>query len=195
MQVKQKLKRKVSLKRKKELLDNYHSSSESNSDDEAKPNQKDNSSAEEDELSLEENHSERKEDKPIKKSKMSMVINNILNQKCNDNRPVLSQKRRIEIEIDDKKLEERAKKQITLDKKVFNNIGRVIPTNDTLPYEKQLRKISTRGGRNPLTQWCNYSMRYDKPKKQLQSKIIPMVMSFLISEFIQRNIFKGFKRG
>lgn len=59
---------------------------------------------------------------------------------------MLSLKRKIEEEIDDAKLEAKAKKQLTAEKKEKKDIGKVIPTHITTDYEKSLRKIATRGG-------------------------------------------------
>jgi hypothetical protein len=59
---------------------------------------------------------------------------------------VLSLKRKIEEEIDDAKLEARAKKELSAVKREKKDVGKVIPTHQTTDYEKSLKKIATRGG-------------------------------------------------
>jgi predicted DNA-binding antitoxin AbrB/MazE fold protein len=132
-----KVKRKVPLKRVKEQLQNYNSDSEDGYASNTSHNS-DNSNGSNGSLPKE-------TDQEPKKSKLSSVISKILTTKANQKRPVLSLKRKIEIDLDDKKLEEKAKKKISQDKKEHLEIGRVYPTNDTLPYEKSLKKIGTRG--------------------------------------------------
>eukprot|EP00842_Homolaphlyctis_polyrhiza_P006340 jgi/Hompol1/6707/HPOL_001638-RA len=62
-----------------------------------------------------------------------------------ETRPILSKKRKIEKDIDDAKLEAKALKVLTANKKVKQEKGRVIPDHTTTDYEKQLRRLATRG--------------------------------------------------
>ncbi|KAJ3273498.1 Molybdate-anion transporter [Terramyces sp. JEL0728] len=80
-----------------------------------------------------------------KTTKLSSVISKILETGAKTNRPVLSLKRKIEKDIDEEKLEERAKKLLTTDKKKEKDVGRIIPDNSDLDYEKSLRKMATKG--------------------------------------------------
>ena len=58
----------------------------------------------------------------------------------------MSLKRKIEEEIDDAKLEARAKKELSAAKRVKKDVGKVIPTHQSTDYEKSLKKLATRGG-------------------------------------------------
>ncbi|KAH6600383.1 hypothetical protein BASA50_002394 [Batrachochytrium salamandrivorans] len=60
-------------------------------------------------------------------------------------RPILSKKRTIEAEIDEEKLDAKARKVLSADRKARNEKGRVIPDHTTMTYEKKLKKLATRG--------------------------------------------------
>ena len=52
-----------------------------------------------------------------------------------------------ERKIEDEKLEYKARKLLTAEKKAQKERGRVIPDYTTFDYEKRLRKVATRGGK------------------------------------------------
>ncbi|KAH6563310.1 hypothetical protein BASA61_009890 [Batrachochytrium salamandrivorans] len=60
-------------------------------------------------------------------------------------RPILSKKRTIEADIDEEKLDAKARKVLSADRKARNEKGRVIPDHTTMTYEKKLKKLATRG--------------------------------------------------
>ena len=61
-------------------------------------------------------------------------------------RPILSKKRHYEKDIDEAKIEQRAKKILSQERKSKAEIGKVIPSHETTDYEKRLRKVATKGG-------------------------------------------------
>ena len=52
-----------------------------------------------------------------------------------------------ERKIEDEKLEYKARKLLTAEKKAQKERGRVIPDYTSFDYEKRLRKVATRGGK------------------------------------------------
>ncbi|KAI8909631.1 Rrp15p-domain-containing protein [Gorgonomyces haynaldii] len=76
--------------------------------------------------------------------KLSSVISKILDTE-DTKRPILSKKRNIEAEIDDAKLEAKAKRVLNAEKKLKMNAGHVVPTHANAGYEKMLRKTATKG--------------------------------------------------
>ncbi|KAI8391612.1 Rrp15p-domain-containing protein [Radiomyces spectabilis] len=59
--------------------------------------------------------------------------------------PILARARGTERKIEDEKLEYKARKVISAEKKALRSKGRVIPDYTTFEYEKRLRKVATRG--------------------------------------------------
>ncbi|KAJ3000499.1 hypothetical protein HDV02_005364 [Globomyces sp. JEL0801] len=105
-----------------------------------------------------------------KSTKLASIIGKILDTKIPTNRPVLSLKRKIETDIDDAKLEEKARKLMTKEKKVQKDIGRLIPDNTTLDYEKKLRKTATRG----VVQLFNALRAAQKSANEVESESVLM---------------------
>jgi hypothetical protein len=62
------------------------------------------------------------------------------------NIPVLSRSKGIEREIDEAKLEYKARKAINMEKKKLASKDRVKADLITIDYERKLRKLATRGG-------------------------------------------------
>ncbi|CAO3617039.1 unnamed protein product [Cunninghamella blakesleeana] len=60
-------------------------------------------------------------------------------------KPILARSKGVERKIEDEKLEYKARKMLTAEKKKLKNQGRVIPDYTTFEYEKRLRKVATRG--------------------------------------------------
>ncbi|EGF78289.1 hypothetical protein BATDEDRAFT_35763 [Batrachochytrium dendrobatidis JAM81] len=60
-------------------------------------------------------------------------------------RPILSKKRKIETDIDEEKLDAKARKVLSAERKAYNEKNRVIPDHTGIDYEKRLRKLATRG--------------------------------------------------
>lgn len=83
--------------------------------------------------------------------KMSGVMQKILastnpKTKNAEARPILSEKAHIEIEIDDEKLAAKAKKALSAEKKAKTSTGCILPSPETMDYEKKLKKLATHGG-------------------------------------------------
>lgn len=60
--------------------------------------------------------------------------------------PILARSKGIERKIEDERLEHKARKVLSAERKALKTKGRVIPDYTTFEYEKQLRKVATRGG-------------------------------------------------
>jgi hypothetical protein len=80
-----------------------------------------------------------------KSIKMGSLLQKIL-VTGNDKKPVLSLKRKYEQDLDNQKLEAKAKKLLKLSKREKSDVSRVIPDFSTMVHEKDLKKIATRGG-------------------------------------------------
>ncbi|KAF7720971.1 hypothetical protein EC973_005665 [Apophysomyces ossiformis] len=59
--------------------------------------------------------------------------------------PILARSKGTERKIEDEKLEYKARKILSSEKKALKSKGRVIPDYTTFDYEKNLRKVATRG--------------------------------------------------
>lgn len=84
-----------------------------------------------------------------KTSKMANAIGRILSGSLghkDEQRPILAKQKHIERQLDNEKLEAKARKLIAAEKKQKADEGRIIPDHTTTDYEKRLRKVATRGG-------------------------------------------------
>jgi hypothetical protein len=164
-QVARKKKQKISMKLVKKRKEEYHSSSESSvgsdgSEGEASDTDKESlSGSDKEEIDSEMAEQEKVQVQEAKSKKMKSVISKILAQ----NQPILSKKRKLETEIDEQKLEQKAKKLITSQRKLKREVGRVKPGPETLSYEKTLRKVATRG----VIQLFNALRQVQKEVKEL----------------------------
>lgn len=91
-------------------------------------------------------------DKPKKGSAQafSEAMTNILGSTLTGGdrkKPILARSKGVERKIEDEKLEYKARKMLTAEKKKLKNQGRVIPDYTSFEYEKRLRKVATRGGK------------------------------------------------
>ncbi|KAK9695770.1 pre-60S ribosomal particles component [Basidiobolus ranarum] len=59
--------------------------------------------------------------------------------------PILARSKGIEKKIEEEKLEYKARKAITAEKKKLAQKDRIVPDHSTLEYEKKLKKVATRG--------------------------------------------------
>ncbi|KAI8149880.1 Rrp15p-domain-containing protein [Fennellomyces sp. T-0311] len=59
--------------------------------------------------------------------------------------PIMARSKGTERKIEDEKLEYKARKMLSAEKKAQKERGRVIPDYTTFDYEKRLRKVATRG--------------------------------------------------
>ncbi|KAI9209775.1 Rrp15p-domain-containing protein [Polychytrium aggregatum] len=83
-----------------------------------------------------------------KGSKLASAIGRILSKKLSKgdiDRPILAQKKEIERAIDEEKLESKATRTISVQKKAELERGHVVPDHTTTDYEKKLRKLATKG--------------------------------------------------
>ncbi|KAJ3118051.1 pre-60S ribosomal particles component [Nowakowskiella sp. JEL0407] len=95
-----------------------------------------------------EDPSNSKLDDETKQERMSNAINKLLSQELalsESTRPILANKKSIEQKIDSQKLDEKAKKLISSQKKKRHADGKVLPDITRMDYEKKLRKVATRG--------------------------------------------------
>ncbi|KAI9270842.1 Rrp15p-domain-containing protein [Sporodiniella umbellata] len=61
------------------------------------------------------------------------------------NQPILARSKNVERKIEDEKLDYKARKILSAQKKAEKERGRIIPDYTTFDYEKKLRKVATRG--------------------------------------------------
>ncbi|KAJ1526486.1 hypothetical protein HK096_011530 [Nowakowskiella sp. JEL0078] len=83
-----------------------------------------------------------------KHSKMANAISRLLGQelgKAEISRPILANRKSIERNIDDQKIDEKARKILSKQKKKKESDGRVMPDLTKMDYEKKLRKLATKG--------------------------------------------------
>ncbi|KAI8061836.1 Rrp15p-domain-containing protein [Gilbertella persicaria] len=59
--------------------------------------------------------------------------------------PILARSKGVERKIEDEKLDHKARKILSAQKKALKEKGRVIPDFSSFEYEKRLRKVATRG--------------------------------------------------
>ncbi|KAG1057398.1 hypothetical protein G6F46_000716 [Rhizopus delemar] len=91
-------------------------------------------------------------DKPRKKKysaeAFSSAMTNILASSltgADKKQPILARSKGVERKIEDEKLDYKARKILSAQKKAEKERGRVIPDYTTFDYEKKLRKVATRG--------------------------------------------------
>ncbi|KAJ3161310.1 hypothetical protein HDU86_007092 [Geranomyces michiganensis] len=83
-----------------------------------------------------------------KESKLASAIGKILAGALgakDATRPILAKQKHLEQAINNEKLEDKARRIITAEKKKKVEIGHVVPDHTTTDYEKKLRKVATRG--------------------------------------------------
>lgn len=78
---------------------------------------------------------------------MSKILGSTL-RKADASTPILARSRGAERKLEEEKMEAKAKKAITNEKKRLANKDRVKPDYTGMEYEKKLRKVATRGGRH-----------------------------------------------
>ncbi|KAI8920635.1 Rrp15p-domain-containing protein [Entophlyctis helioformis] len=81
-----------------------------------------------------------------------------------DEKPILSRKKHIEAQLDDAKLEAKARRILSAEKKLRIEIGRVKPSHATMDHEKKMRKLATRG----VVQLFNAIRAAQKSTQELQ---------------------------
>lgn len=77
---------------------------------------------------------------------MSKILGSTL-RKADASTPILARSRGAERKLEEEKMEAKAKKAITNEKKRLANKDRVKPEYTGMEYEKKLRKVATRGGK------------------------------------------------
>jgi hypothetical protein len=168
--VRKKKTKKISMKIVKKRKEDYHSSSDSEGQEQISDAEVLEGSDEEI-VDSEEHQSEKEESQEHtenskvdalqqKTKKLSSVISKIISSE----QPILAKKRKLETDIDEAKLEEKAKKLITSQRKLKKDVGRVKPTPETLTFEKQLKKVATKG----VVQLFNALRKVQKEVKELQ---------------------------
>jgi len=75
---------------------------------------------------------------------LASVMSRILHTETNE-KPILAKAKEIEQKIEDEKLDYKARKALTAERKKLEEKDRVIPDYTTFEYEKKLRKLATRG--------------------------------------------------
>lgn len=76
---------------------------------------------------------------------MSKILGSSL-RKADVSTPILARSRGAERKIEEEKMEAKARKAISNEKKRLANRDRVKPDYTGMEYEKKLRKVATRGG-------------------------------------------------
>ncbi|CAO3653526.1 unnamed protein product [Mucor hiemalis] len=66
-------------------------------------------------------------------------------KKYNKRQPILARSKGLERKLEDEKLDYKARKIMSAEKKALKEKGRIIPDFTTFEYEKRLRKVATRG--------------------------------------------------
>ncbi|KAG2171677.1 hypothetical protein INT43_008057 [Umbelopsis isabellina] len=94
---------------------------------------------------------ESEESKPKKGSSdsfavaMTKILGSNLKGSDRKKQPILARSKGAERKIEDEKLEYKARKLLSAEKKALASKDRVIPDYTTMDYEKKLRKVATRG--------------------------------------------------
>jgi len=78
---------------------------------------------------------------------MSKILGSSL-RKADASTPILARSRGAERKIEEEKMEAKARKAISNEKKRLANRDRVKPDYTGMEYEKKLRKVATRGGKS-----------------------------------------------
>ncbi|KAJ3415970.1 hypothetical protein HDV05_003567 [Chytridiales sp. JEL 0842] len=78
-------------------------------------------------------------------SAMGRILSKPLGKGASAEKPILAQHKGIEKELDEKKLEAKAKKALAGEKKAKFEVGRIKPEAPSDDFEKRLRKVATRG--------------------------------------------------
>lgn len=81
---------------------------------------------------------------------MSKILGSTL-RKADASTPILARSRGVERKLEEEKMEAKARKVISSEKKRLANKDRVKPDYTGMEYEKKLRKVATRGGRWSFT--------------------------------------------
>jgi len=97
-----------------------------------------------DELSDDDDENEKNTDAQGRNIALASVMSRILNTDTNE-KPILAKAKEIEQKIEDEKLDYKARKALTAERKKLEEKDRVIPDYTTFEYEKKLRKLATRG--------------------------------------------------
>jgi len=77
---------------------------------------------------------------------MSKILGSTL-RKADANQPILARSRGAERKLEEEKMESKARKAITNEKRRLASKDRVKPEFTGMEYEKKLRKVATRGGK------------------------------------------------
>ncbi|ORX64163.1 Rrp15p-domain-containing protein [Anaeromyces robustus] len=109
-------------------------------------NDNDSNYSDEDELNdeMSDDENEKNTDTQGRNIALASVMSRILNTDTNE-KPILAKAKEIEQKIEDEKLDYKARKAITAERKKLEEKDRVIPDYTTFEYEKKLRKLATRG--------------------------------------------------
>ncbi|KAJ1805807.1 pre-60S ribosomal particles component, partial [Coemansia sp. RSA 2598] len=76
----------------------------------------------------------------------SNILSSILDQDARDqSAPIMAKDKTRENQIKEEKLEYRARKALTAERKALKDKDRVVPTMQNFDYERKLRKIATKG--------------------------------------------------
>lgn len=100
---------------------------------------------------------------------MSRILGSSL-RKADADMPILAKSRGVERKLEEEKLEAKARKAISNEKKRLANKDRVKPDYTGMEYEKKLRKVATRG----VVQLFNAIKAQQKTTDELTEKIRPI---------------------
>ncbi|KAF9184753.1 hypothetical protein BGZ51_003156 [Haplosporangium sp. Z 767] len=100
---------------------------------------------------------------------MSKILGSSL-RKADASMPILARSRGVERKLEEEKMEAKAKKAITNEKRRLANKDRVKPDYTGMEYEKKLRKVATRG----VVQLFNAIKAQQKATEDLTEKVRPI---------------------
>ncbi|KAF9160245.1 hypothetical protein DFQ26_005755 [Actinomortierella ambigua] len=100
---------------------------------------------------------------------MSKILGSTL-RKADASQPILARSRGVERKLEEEKLEAKARKALTIEKRRAMNKDRVKPDFTGMEYEKKLRKVATRG----VVQLFNAIKAQQKVTETVTDKIAPI---------------------
>lgn len=110
---------------------------------------------------------------------MSKILGSTL-RKADASTPILARSRGAERKLEEEKMEAKAKKAITNEKKRLANKDRVKPDYTGMEYEKKLRKVATRGGKADKNRTGFFCCRNEFAGRRAMSLTILTLDSFFV---------------
>ncbi|KAF9170428.1 Trimeric GatFAB AmidoTransferase(AdT) complex subunit [Mortierella sp. AD010] len=165
-------------KKRKAPIEEVNSGDDSDSDNDGEDerdseNEDDNEEDDEDDLEGISVATEKKTSKKHSEESMAEAMSKILGstlRKADASMPILARSRGVERKLEEEKMEAKARKAITNERKRLANKDRVKPEYTGMEYEKKLRKVATRG----VVQLFNAIKAQQKATEDLTDKVRPI---------------------